>query len=419
MIVDIQYPAVFRPILESRARYKGAFGGRGSGKSHFFAGLIVDQALDSHIRAVGIREYQASIKESSKQLIDDKIRDYGVAHLFKSTDHEIRGPNDSLIVFRGLQAGDTRGGTAASLKSMEGFNRAWIDEAQQISAKSWRLLKPTFRAPGAEIWASWNPGLPTDPIDAFFRHSDAATDDEIVCVRANWSDNEFFPDGLQADMERDRRRDPDDYAHTWMGEYERKGEARVFKNWRIGKLDIPKGSRPYFGADWGFARDPTVLIRCWVWDRTLYIDREIHSVGCEIDRTPVLFDKMNDARISNVREWPIIADSSWPQTIAYMVRHGYPKIEPARKGPDSINEGIEFLKNYDIVIHPDCRHTSDEFTLYAYKVDKKTEEILPELDDDHNHVIDAVRYAVEKLRRSPPLKFVVPFAASQARGFPG
>lgn len=395
-------------------RYKGARGGRGSGKTHFFGERIIEEMIDGHIRAACLREHQNSIKDSSKALLEKKIQDLGVRHLFSWTDFEIRGPNDSLIIFRGLQ-----NHTASSMKSLEGFNRAWVDEAQTISQRSLSILTPTFRAPSSEMAFSWNPNSEKDPVDRLFMEADG--DPNIVHVHANYYDNPWFPSELRADMERDRRRDPDKYRHVWLGEYGRNSEARVFRNWRIGEVEIPPGARPYYGADWGFSVDPTVLMRCWVFpgSRTLYIDRELYRIGLEIDRTPAFFDLMNDERCENIRNWPIIADSARPETISFMRHHGFPKIEPAMKGPGSVDDGIEFLKNHDIVIHPACRHTSDEFSHYSYKIDKQTEEVLPELDDKKNHVIDAARYAVEKLRRNPPLRIVMPESMSAPRNFPG
>lgn len=411
-ILKIETPRVFVPLLAPR-RYKGAWGGRGSGKTHFFGERLIEESLSDHIRAACLREHQNSIKDSSKALLEEKIHAFGVDHLFTITDQEIRGPHDSLFIFRGLQ-----NHTSTSMKSLEGFNRAWVDEAQTISKRSLEIMTPTFRAAGSEMSFSWNPDTEKDPVDEMFRTADP-NDPDIISIRVNYSDNPWFPDGLRADMERDRRRDPDKYRHVWLGEYGSHSEARVFHNWRIDSIDIPAGARPYFGADWGFSIDPTVLIRCWVWERTLYIDREVYRIGCEIDRTPALFDTMNDDRTQDIRKWPIVADSARPETISYMRNHGFGLIESARKGPGSVEDGVEFLKNHDIVIHPNCKHTSDEFSSYSYKVDKRTEEVLPELDDKKNHVIDAARYAVEKLRRNPPLVFTVPFSASQSRDFPG
>lgn len=329
-----------------------------------------------------------SIKDSVKRLIEDKISAYGAASLFKITDTEIVGPHESLMVFRGLQ-----NHTASSIKSLEGFNRGWFEEAQTLSQHSIDIATPTFRSPGTEMYFSWNRRFPTDPVDKLFREN--ADDPDFVCVEVNYWDNPWFPDDLRKDMERDRKRDHDKYDHVWAGGYERNSEARVFRNWKAEEFETPPDARFYFGADWGFAVDPTVLIRCFLIGNKLYVDFEAYRVGCEIDATPQLF-----ASVPFSNKWPITADSARPETISFMRRNGYPRIKPAVKGKDSVDDGIEFLKSYDIIVHPRCKHTIDELTYYSWKVDPKTQEILPVLADKDNHVIDALRYALEGTRRS-------------------
>ena len=370
------------------ARYKGAHGGRGSGKSHFFAeALVEDHIRFPGLRSVCIREIQRSLEQSAKRLIEDKIEALGVGPMFEVQRDRIICPGDGLIIFQGMQ-----NHTADSIKSLEGYDRAWVEEAQSLSQRSLDLLRPTMREAGSEIWFSWNPRRDSDPVDRFMRDDPP---DSAVVVQVNYPDNPWFPDVLREEMEWDKRRDPDKYTHIWLGEYQRNSEARVFHNWRVEEFDTPDDARFYFGADWGFAIDPTVLIRVFVKDRTLYIDQEAYKVGCQIDRTPDLFDKVPDSR-----KWPIIADCARPETIDYMRRHGYPRIEPAKKGKGSVHDGVEFLKSYDIIVHPRCKHAADELALYSYKTDKLTGEVLPELEDKKNHVIDSIRYAVEKTRRA-------------------
>jgi phage terminase large subunit len=326
-----------------------------------------------------------------KQLVEDKIEKLGVGHRFEVQRDVINVDNGGLIIFQGMQAH-----TAESIKSLEAFNIAWVEEAQSISQRSLDMLRPTLRAPGSELWFGWNPSKETDPVDVLLRGPNAIP--RSVVVEANWSDNPWFPEELREEKDVDQRRDPDKYAHIWLGHYQRNSEARVFRNWRVDEFETPDDARFYYGADWGFSVDPTVLVRCFVNGRTLYVDQELYQVGCEIDRTPALFDKMDGAS-----RWPIRADSARPETISYMQRHGYPKIVPANKGAGSVEDGIEFLKSYDIVVHPRCRHTADELTLYSWKTDKLTGEVLPVLEDKKNHVIDALRYAVELLRGPKPL----------------
>lgn len=390
--LKIQTPRVFVPLLQRR-RFRGIHGGRGSGKSHFAGEDLVLNMVAQHTRAVCAREVQNSIKDSSKQLLEDKIAKHGLTSRFRITDREIiYPPTDSLVIFRGLQ-----NHTATSIKSLEGFTEFWCDEAQGLSQRSIDLAVPTFRT-GSQLTFTWNPLKASDPVEKLFRGNE--DDPDFCLVEAQYYDNPWFPEELRRDMERDKRRDPDKYAHIWLGKYQRASEARVFHNWSVQEFETPQNARFYLGADWGFSIDPTVLIRCFIVGDKLYIDRECYKVGLEIDNTPAFFDLLDPSNPKMAREWPMTADSARPETISYMKRHGYTRIKPSIKGQGSVEDGIEFMKNFDIVIHPRCVHTADEFATYQWKVDPKTGEILPVLDDKKNHVIDAARYALESTRRS-------------------
>lgn len=383
----IDTPRVFAPLLKP-ARYKGAYGGRGSGKSHFFAELLIEQCLREKTDAVCVREVQKSLAQSVKKLLELKIETMGLTSLFDIKNDYIGTPNGGRIIFQGMQ-----NHTADTIKSLEGYGVAWVEEAQTLSQRSLDLLRPTIRAEGSELWFSWNPNLPTDPVDVLLRGDNIPPGSAVV--RANYRDNPWCPDVLLAEAEYDKRRDPDKYAHVWLGEYQRNSEARVFRNWRVDEFATPAGVVVRQGADWGFATDPSVLVRCYLVGRTLYVDYEAHMIGCEIDQLPDLFDRVPDAR-----KWFITADSARPETISYMRRHGYPKINAAIKGARSLEEGVEFLKSFDIVVHPRCERLIEELTLYRYKTDELTGVVLPELYDKDNHVIDALRYACEGVRRA-------------------
>lgn len=208
----IETAEVFEPLLYP-SRYKGAWGGRGSGKSHFFAELLVEDCIRNRgLRAVCIREVQKSLKESAKRLIEDKIEQLGVGSLFEVKTDRIDTPGGGVIIFQGMQDH-----TADSIKSLEGFDRAWVEEGQTLSETSWKMLRPTIRKEGSEIWASWNPRRRVDPIDVFFRQHEP--DPGIVCVKANWRDNPWFPDVLETERLRDIKNDPDGYGHVWEGDY--------------------------------------------------------------------------------------------------------------------------------------------------------------------------------------------------------
>jgi phage terminase large subunit len=385
--LDIPTPEVFLPLLQP-SRYKGAFGGRGSGKSHFFAELAIERSLMEKADIVCVREIQKTLAQSVKKLLEAKIQSLGVGSRFNVLNTHIESDLGGVIMFQGMQDH-----TAESIKSLEGFDVAYVEEAQSLSQRSLDLLRPTIRKPGSELWFAWNPKHPTDPVDALLRGENPPPDS--VAVKANYRDNPWLPKVLLAELEYDQRRDPDKFAHIWLGEYERNSEARVFKNWKIEEFETAKDAHFRLGADWGFSVDPSVLVRCYIQGRNLFVDYEAYMVGCEIVNLPDLFRSVPESE-----KWFITADSARPETISHMRKHGFPKINSAIKGPKSLEEGIEFLKSFDIIVHPRCKHTIDELTLYSYEVDKLTGQVLPKLADKHNHVIDALRYACEGARRA-------------------
>ncbi len=212
--LDIPTARVFQPLL-GPARYKGAHGGRGSAKSHFFAGLLIEDSLaEKGMRSVCIREVQKSLKESAKRLIEDKLAEHGIGEAdgFKVFREVIETPGDGVITFQGMQDH-----TAESIKSLEGYKRAWCEEAQTMSARSLSLLRPTLRADGSEILFSWNPRRKSDPVDMLLRGESLPTG--AVVVRSNWSDNPWFPSVLEQERKDCLRDNPEQYPHIWEGEY--------------------------------------------------------------------------------------------------------------------------------------------------------------------------------------------------------
>lgn len=215
----------FEPLLHP-SRDKGAWGGRGSGKSHFFGGLAAEKALmwpgdaGEGLRMVCIREVQKTLKQSAKKLIEDKLVDFGLGEQqgFKVFREVIETPGDGLITFQGMQDH-----TADSIKSLEGFHVAWAEEAQGISERSMSLLRPTIRwedisrGLASELWWSWNPSRPTDPVDRVLRGANKPTG--AVVVKANWSDNPWFPIVLEQERQDCINNTPERYGHTWEGEY--------------------------------------------------------------------------------------------------------------------------------------------------------------------------------------------------------
>lgn len=217
--LQIPTAEVFEPLL-APARYKGAHGGRGSGKSHFFAEKLIEDCIaepgesGEGMRAVCIREVQKDLAQSSKALIEFKLASQGLGERdgFKIFRELITAPKDGLIIFKGMNDY-----TADSIKSLEGFKRGWWEEAQTATGHSLSIYTPTFRMNGAERWFSWNPRKKNDPIDVLLRSDDKPTG--AVVVRANWRDNPFFTAELEQERQDCLRLKPEEYPHTWEGEY--------------------------------------------------------------------------------------------------------------------------------------------------------------------------------------------------------
>ncbi len=301
----IETAKVFEPLLQP-ARYKGAWGGRGSGKSHFFASLMVEDAClepgisGEGLRAVCIREVQKDLTQSAKLLIEDKLSAFrlGEADGFKVFKDVIQTPKDGIIIFKGMQDY-----TAESVKSLERFKRAWWEEAQTATAHSLNMLRPTIRDEGSEIWASWNPRFDDDPIDMLLRGPKPPTGS--VVVRANWNNNKWFPKVLEQERLDCLEATPDQYDHIWDGGYVTVIEGAYFaaalaearRTGRIGRV----------------AADPLMVIR-------LHMD--IGGTGAKADAFAIVADQFvgREIRVLNYYEaqgQPIGAHLNWMRSQGY------------------------------------------------------------------------------------------------------
>lgn len=387
-------------------------GGRGSAKSHSVATALVLAGRRRTLRILCAREIQKSLSTSSKQLIEDKIRALKLEKFYKITNTSIEGKNGTKFLFMGLRSNPD------AVKSTEGLDICWLEEANYVSLASLDNLTPTLRKPGSILIATFNPRFAEDPI--YDRFLGGIPPKRSIIREVNWRDNPWFPVELHEELEWMKERDYDKYMHVWEGKILQRNDAKVFPKFRVEDIDdqIPQGQHPRFGADWGFSIDPTVLIKVYRWGKTLYIRAEAYKVRCEIDETPALFagddprqthtnlspeltwtNEKRHEGLSGAYEHSIVADSARPETISYMQNRGF-KVEKAIKGAGSVEDGIEFIRSHDIVVHPSCTHAIDELNTYSYKVDKLTDKVLPQLADKNNHVIDAIRYALESDRRA-------------------
>lgn len=382
-------PKLFRALHpDAPKRNRVVSGGRGSGKSHGVATAVILRALDRKMRILCCREVMRSLRESVHHLLSEKISELNLDAFFDITDRTLLcTTTGSEVIFEGLFA------NIASLKSLEGVGLVWVEEAESVSARSIEVLSPTIRVKDSELWFSLNPDDERATVMDFINGARS----DVAHTHVTFADNSYFPSVLQAEMDYMRRTDDDSFRHVWLGECRKHSDAQVFRGKYTVEAFTPGAdwSGPHFGADWGYSQDPTTLVRVWIQERTLYIEYEAYAIGCDIDRTPQLFDAVPDARSHTIR-----ADSARPETISYMTRNGFPNMQSVTKWTGSVEDGIAHIRSYErVVIHPRCTHTIDEFRLYSFKIDKLSGDIQPVAVDRHNHVIDALRYALQPMIR--------------------
>ncbi|EPK3834083.1 PBSX family phage terminase large subunit [Providencia stuartii] len=393
-VARIEIPPKLVPVFENEGvRYRGAYGGRGSAKTRTFALMT---AIRGYMAAKNgqsgvilcAREYMNSLEESSMEEVKQAIRSVPwLSDFYELGEKYIRTKCRSVsYVFAGLRH------NLDSIKSKARILIAWIDEAESVSEIAWTKLAPTVREAGSEIWVTWNPERDGSATDKRFRKEPP---DNAIIVEMNYDDNPWFPSVLEEERLSDQSRlDPNTYAWIWEGAYLENSDKQVLANKYVVKSfpdDLwKKADRLLFGADFGFAKDPNTLIRMFILDDCLYIEREAYGVGVELDHMPAFYDEIPEAR-----KWPIKADSARPETISYLKRQGF-NISAAKKWQGSVEDGITYLRGFkQIIIHPRCKETAKEARLYSYKTDRITGEVLPVIEDAYNHCWDAVRYGLD------------------------
>ena len=383
-LIEMEMPEIFSPLFEPY-RYKNFYGGRGGAKSWAFADALLLNGLQSEERILCAREIQNTIAESVLKLLEDRIDHFQLRDHYEVQKTTIIGANGTLFLFKGLRA------NVQEIKSMEGITKCWIEEAQAVSEESFKVLIPTIRREGSEIWLSWNVGEKKDPV---YQRFVANMPPDCISVKVGWRDNPFFPETLNRERLYCLQVDKDAHDHIWEGKPLFISDALVFKNkFVVEDFETPKHiSKFRFGGDWGFSNDPTALVRCYIVDRDLFIDYEAAGVGIEFEELPQLFELVPESRNHIIR-----ADSARPETISYMKRKGF-MIESCEKWNGSVKDGIEFLKSFQkIHIHSRCKRVKDEFEHYSFKKDRKTDEVLPILIDSFNHCfIGSTKIATNK-----------------------
>lgn len=389
-VLNVETPAAFAELYTvplGAVRYRCYYGGRGSAKSWQVARALLIHGVQRPLRILCTREFQSSVKDSVHRLLKDQIAALGLGAFYRVTDSSIVGANGTRFLFKGIRK------NIGEIKSTEGIDICWLEEAESVTDASWRVLTPTIRKEGSEIWVTFNPALPTD---ATYRRMVVNKPARSIVRLVNFTENPFLPEVLDEEQRELAVSDPDAWAHVWGGQPWMRSDAQVLAGkWKSLPFE-PDDSwgTPYFGTDFGFAMDPSVLVRVWIRDSRLFLDYDEGKPQMDNDALEALY---RDAPLAEGRV--IRADSARPETINEMKKRGL-RLEGVKKWPGSVEDGIAHLRTYkQIIIHPRCKRAIEEARLYRYKVDPRTEEILPIIIDKHNHVWDAVRYALAPLIR--------------------
>ena len=426
---------VISDLYYKRRRYKVYWGGRGGVKSWGAAEAIVRIMAERPVRVLCMREFQNSIADSSHKLIHDTIKRLNLESWFDVTANSIKSRSGAECVFRGMH------GKEQTIRSFEGADILWIEEAQTFSSGSWQAIEPTIRKAGSEIWVTYNLIDENSATHRLFHKPDGTLtmgEDELIIHKVSYLDNPYFPGSvLEKLMIRTRDSDTDLYEHIWLGMPQKKSNAIIFNHrYTVEPFDWQAvaacSERAFFGADFGFADDPATLTRLHITgdtptgvlraieaglkytDRTLWVTHAVGGKHIEIDKGSEAIMDLTELyeHIPGSRQWPIKADASAPATISHMGRKGF-AISAAEKWQGSVDDGIRHLRGFTRIVIRQPLPGEDQYIIeglnqhaleaymYRYKVDPKAVDqqgqplVLPVVVDKHNHYWDADRYALD------------------------
>jgi phage terminase large subunit len=404
--MEYTLPPKLEPFEKVPARYKTAWGGRGSGKSWGVARLLLDFGTRSRIRVLCAREIQRTISESVHQLLRDQIAEMGLSEFYTVTDTAIRGANGTEFYFAGLRSQD-----AHKLKSYEGVDICWVEEAQVVSKRSWDILLPTIRKPMSEIWVTFNPELDSD--ETYQRFVAKPTEGSIV-LKMNYSDNPWFPEVLEFERKALLSRDPEAYRNVWEGECRSAVEGAIFAK-EVSALYESNRVRPV-------PYDPLLPVHT-VWDlgwndqtSIILVQRasEVRIIGYIEDSHRTLSDY-----VAQLRNMSYLWGQDW------LPHDGRAKDYKSGKSAEEMMKGmgrdVRIVENLDIesgikaarMVFPRCYFDpSAERLLHCLKryrrtINVSTNEPGPPLHDEHSHGADAFRYlalAVDQMGNTPAIK---------------
>lgn len=386
------------------------FGGRMGYKSTVTAQHIITEALDEKHKDEAFlcaREYQVSIKNSSYSVILNWIERMGLLHEFTILNDEIKANDTGVrIIFKGLQ--DT-----TSIKSIDNLSLVWIEEGETLKQRSFNDVYDTaIRHPNSQMIITMNLRKKTDFSFSLVSgvydqamacgsglefYSGEHDGDKVNIVYVNYKANRWLPEKALEKINKLKQKDYEAYQQRYLGAVRQNNKAAVIgpQYWTVAKVEYDRSCQPLQGLDFGFSTDPTAAIASYIKNNCLYIYAACGKVG--LDTSDMA--KFIDDRIPSFKRHKITADSARPETISHLKNKGditFPMIVGAKKGKGSIEDGIEFIKSFDMIyIDESLDEVIYEFSEYSYKLDKTTEEPTTDILDANNHFIDALRYSLE------------------------
>jgi len=388
----IVYGKVMGLMLNTAFRFFVAHGGRGGGKSHFVAEILILIGTQSKKKILCVREFQNSIDDSVLSLLMAKA-DKLCPNFYTVKNNKIIGQNGTTFIFMGLAR------NVGSIKSLEGVDIVWGEEGQYFSYKAWELLEPTIRKDGSQIIITMNRDSEESVIDKTFIQRTPPP--RTIITKVNYTDNPFEIPTLIESAEHCKKNDYGLYQHIWLGELNKLAKEQVlYGRWRTDIFETPTDARYFLGADWSNGgADPHTLISCFIKDNKLYIDHEMVCSG------RASFDVLEEKwrafpPIANGEKWMIYCDQANSINTREMQRRGFTVDSAPKKWygvKSSVQAGINYLRNFEeIIIHERCKETIKEAKYWRWKTDKDSGEILPILIDDNDHLMSGLRYSMVK-----------------------
>jgi len=379
--ITIKIPREFQPLFNKDWREAAVYGGRFSLKSHTVARILLIKARQNKIRIACFREFQNSIADSSYQLLSDLIREYKLTDFQLTQNSIVNTITGSDFIFKGLWNNEQ------SIKSIEGIDIAWVEEAQTVSEKSLEVLTPTVRKDGSQIIYTYNRLLEEDPV-----HKRLVMEGRpnTLIINVNYDIAEKYgmlPKVIKDEIEDDKKNRPGLYKHKWLGE-PFSSERKIYKDWNI--LDeIPHEARlERYGLDFGYSNDPTAIVAIYKYNGGFILDEITYQKGLSNKQIADIF--------KNVDRALVIADSAEPKSIDEIKLYGI-NILPCVKGKDSVNQGIQYLQDQRISVTKHSHNIIREYNNYLWKVDKDGK-IVNVPEGGFDHAMDAARYGTDSYK---------------------